>query len=330
MAGVPCGRSVACSPRPEPQRSPALLLRTSSPPSAGTAACPHRRSTRPCSALRSTPSGPASASRPSSTAGNFTATAPPLSGIELETQPCRSPATEPSGSPIAASTAKPASLPPSYGYCSVWPRRAPPILTRMAGASGGFRRQVLRLAAAIFFGMVAAAGLLHSADAAPPGASSRRMLLRLHDLPPGYIANLASAETGPLDQCDYLHPAEPQPKLAAFVDRYSPKGCFGIYVRLYEVPGSRPAPPVVGTGVLDAGSVEAAEAGLAVAPELISHITEDLVPEEVAPTETIGDSTRLLHWKKVPSLFRPGYSSGSFLVWRSGSVLATMFVDGFR
>src|SRR3954454_11985145 len=156
------------------------------------------------------------------------------------------------------------------------------------------------------------------------------MLLRLHDLPPGHIAHLASAETGPLDQCDYLHPAEPQPKLAAFVDRYSPKGCFGIYVRLYEVPGSRPAPPVVGTGVLDAGSVEAAEAGLAVAPELISHITEDLVPEEVAPTETIGDSTRLLHWKKVPSLFRPGYSSGSFLVWRSGSVLATMFVDGFR
>jgi hypothetical protein len=156
------------------------------------------------------------------------------------------------------------------------------------------------------------------------------MLLRLHDLPRGYIGNLVSAETGPLDQCDYLHPAEPQPTLAAFVDRYSPKGCFGIYARLYRVPGSRPAPPVVGTGALDAGSVEAAEAGLSVAPELIGHITEDLVPEEVPPTETIGDATRLLHWKKVPGLFRSGYSSGSFLAWRSGSVLATVFVDGFR
>jgi hypothetical protein len=156
------------------------------------------------------------------------------------------------------------------------------------------------------------------------------MLLRLHDLPPGYIGNLVSAETGSLDQCDYLHPAEPQPMLAAFIDRYSPKGCFGIYVRLYRVPGSPPAPPVVGTGALDAGSVEAAEAGLAVAPELISHITQDLVPEEVAPTEIVGDATRLLHWQKVPSLFKPGPSSGSFLAWRSGSVLATVFVDGFR
>lgn len=201
----------------------------------------------------------------------------------------------------------------------------------MVGASGGFHRRALLLAAlACLIGSVAAAGLLNSADAASPGATSRQMLLRLHDLPPGYIGNLVSAETGSLDQCDYLHPAEPQPMLSAFIDRYSPKGCFGIYVRLYRVPGSRPAPPVVGTGALDAGSVEAAEAGLAVAPELISHITEDLVPEEVAPTEIVGDATRLLHWKKVPSLFKPGSSSGSFLAWRSGSVLATVFVDGFR
>lgn len=201
----------------------------------------------------------------------------------------------------------------------------------MVGASGGRRRQALLFAAVISLaGAVATAGLLRSADAAQPGASSRQMLLRLHDLPPGYIGNLVSAETGALDQCDYLHPAEPQPALAAFVNRYSPKGCFGIYVRLYREPGSPPAPPVVGTGALDAGSIEAAEAGLAVAPELISHITEDLVPKEVAPTEIIGDATRLLHWQKVPSLFKPGYSSGSFLAWRSGSVLATVFVDGFR
>lgn len=201
----------------------------------------------------------------------------------------------------------------------------------MAGASGGFRSRALLLAAVAFLaGATAATVLPHPANAASPGANSRRMLLRLHDLPPGYIGNLVSAETGSLDQCDYLHPAEPQPMLAAFVDRYTPKGCFGLYVRLYRVPGSLPAPPVVGTGALDAGSVEGAEAGLAAAPELISHITQDLVPEEVAPTEIIGDATRLLHWEKVPSLFQPGSSSGSFLAWRSGSVLATVFVDGFR
>ena len=156
------------------------------------------------------------------------------------------------------------------------------------------------------------------------------MLLRLHDLPPGYIGGLASAETGSLDKCDYLRPAEPQPKLAAFLDQYSPKGCFSVYARLYKVPGSRPAPPVVGAGALDAGSVEAAEAGLAVAPEAISHITGDVVPEDAVPTESIGEEIRLLHWNDAPGLFQPRSTSGSFLVWRSGSILGTVFVAGFR
>ncbi|MFL5901932.1 MAG: hypothetical protein ACJ75S_12140 [Solirubrobacterales bacterium] len=201
----------------------------------------------------------------------------------------------------------------------------------MAGASGRFRRRVVLLvASASLLGTVATAIFLHSADAALPGASSQRMLLRLHDLPPGYIGGLASVETGSLDKCDYLRPAEPQPKLADFLDQYSPKGCFSVYARLYKMPGSRPAPPVVGTGALDAGSVEAAEAGLAVTPKAISHITGDVVPEDAVPTESIGEETRLLHWNDVPGLFQPRSTSGSFLVWRSGSILGTVFVAGFR
>jgi hypothetical protein len=81
---------------------------------------------------------------------------------------------------------------------------------------------------------------------------------------------------------------------------------------------------VVGTGALDAGSDAAATAGFAVVPELLGELTENGVPEEVGTGATIGDATRLFHWKRVPRLFRNG-RLGSFLVWRSGDVLAAVF-----
>lgn len=128
-------------------------------------------------------------------------------------------------------------------------------------------------------------------------------------------------------RCAPIRPANAQPKLAAFIDRFSPGGCFGLYLRAYKTPGN-PAPPLVGTGALDAGSGAAAEAGLAVAAEMLSHITGDELPEELAPPVTIGEATRLFHWTNgayVAGLSR-GSEFGSFLVWRSGNVLGAVFV----
>jgi hypothetical protein len=199
----------------------------------------------------------------------------------------------------------------------------------MAGTTGAIRKAILLAAVAALLAL--AAWALAAAAAAPPGASSRRLLLRLHDLPLGYSGNFASIETGHLDECGYLRPAEPQPKLKAFIDQYAPRGCLAAYIRLYKVHGSMPAPPLVGTVAMDVGSVEGAEAGLAVAPEAIADlVAEGVDQEEATPLATIGDATRLLHWKDVYGLYNEDLVSGSFVVWRSDTVIGAVFVAGFE
>jgi len=199
----------------------------------------------------------------------------------------------------------------------------------MASVMGKARGAALALAAAAVLVTVGLlVNLLPEATAGRQSAQAQRLLLRLHDLPPGYADNLVSAETGPLDECDNLRPANAEPRLAVFIARYAPKGCLGIYFRLYRVPGFSPAPPAVGSGALDAGSVEAAEAALAVAPEAIGHLTEGMKLEETVPPATVGEATRLLHWTNGGGAFVAGETSDSFLAWRSGSAIGVVFVEG--
>lgn len=127
--------------------------------------------------------------------------------------------------------------------------------------------------------------------------------------------------------CDAIEPADPQPRLAAFLNRFSPAGCMKLYARLFRVPEAGPAPLAVGTGAMEAGSTEGAEAGLAVSRELLSHLLGGELPKEAPPPETIGDATRLYRWVHG-GLFDPNERSSSFLVWRSGSVVASIFVGG--
>lgn len=162
---------------------------------------------------------------------------------------------------------------------------------------------------------------------AGPTPVAQNLLLRLHDLPLGYRSSGGSPEFT-LPGCGAIEPAEPRPRLAAFIDRFSPAGCTTLYVRLFRVPGAGgPAPLAVGTGALEAGNVEGAEAGLAASRELLSHLLGDELPREVPPPETIGDATRLYRWEHG-GLFEPDERSSSFLVWRSGTVVASIFVAG--
>jgi len=157
------------------------------------------------------------------------------------------------------------------------------------------------------------------------------LLLRLPDLPLGYRL----LDFGPSPEyavppfsCDSVDPANPQPSLAAFLRRHSPFGCFVLYFRSFHVAGAEPASLAVGTGAMLTDGVEGAEAGVAVAPELLSHLIGDELPEEVEPEATIGDATRLFHWRHPP-LFKTGERpSASFLVWRSGAVVAAVFATG--
>lgn len=152
-------------------------------------------------------------------------------------------------------------------------------------------------------------------------------VLRLHDLPPGYFPlNFSEGSDFELI-CETLDPPEPQPALASFIRRFLPEGCMGTYLRVYRVPGSPPSAQLVGTGALDAGSPEGAKAGFALAPQILRLITEDETPKGVPTTAVVGDATRLLHWPRVPSVLGKGHRPGSFLVWRSGNVVATVLAS---
>ncbi|HEY6549620.1 MAG TPA: hypothetical protein VIY71_00295 [Solirubrobacterales bacterium] len=159
-----------------------------------------------------------------------------------------------------------------------------------------------------------------------PDDPTEQLMLRLHDLPLGYFPFVPEGSDFEFI-CEPLDPADPQPALASFIRRFSPQGCMGIYLRFYRVPGLGPSAEWVGTGALDAGSIAAAEAGFAIAPEILSHIAEDEIPKEVATTTAIGDATRLFHWLRVPSFFGKARRTGAFLVWRSGDVLGTVFAS---
>lgn len=169
----------------------------------------------------------------------------------------------------------------------------------------------------------AAASASRSAGSDPAALG---LLLRLHDLPLGYRFSWGSPEFTP-PGCGPIEPAKPQPRLAAFLNRFSPAGCSTLYARLFRVPGGSPAPLAVGTGALDAGSIEGAEAGLATSRELLSHLLGDEPPREVPPAETIGDATRVYRWDHG-GLFEADEAPSTFLVWRSGSVVAAMFAAG--
>lgn len=152
-----------------------------------------------------------------------------------------------------------------------------------------------------------------------------RLVLRLHDLPSGYLPFFPEDSDSEVT-CAALDPVEPQPALARFIKRFTPEGCIVAYLRGYRV-SRGPSAQMVGTGALDAGSIAAAKAGFALAPQILSQITAGEIPTEIATDATIGDATRLFHWLRVPSLYGKGPWTGSFLAWRSGDVLATVFAS---
>jgi hypothetical protein len=195
---------------------------------------------------------------------------------------------------------------------------------------GSFRGRTLLVVVIAAAMSIAALGTRHSSSEAArsPSDLAERLVLRLHDLPVGYrlLEGAAEFPFSGID-CHSIEPANPQPHLAAFLDRYSPAGCLGVYLRLFRIPGSGPSPLVTGTGAFSTQSVEEAEAGLAISPELISHVTLDEPPEEVSSPTTIGEASRLFHWDH-PGLFGAGDRFNSFLVWRSGDVVAAVFVAG--
>jgi hypothetical protein len=191
-------------------------------------------------------------------------------------------------------------------------------------ALGGIHRR----AALTIVGLALAMGTiaLHSArgDEPSPEYSAEQLVLRLHDLPPGFVPlPLDFSEEGREFICDPLLPGEPGRRLKSFIKRFSPTGCVGLYLRAYRVPGVGPTSVLVGTGAMDVGIDAAATSGFELSGRLLHKLVDPDLLEEVAPPETIGTVTRLFHWRDVPRTRNA--DRGSFVTWRSSSVLAATF-----
>src|SRR5882757_140618 len=184
----------------------------------------------------------------------------------------------------------------------------------MAGRSKGFRRWMLVLAGAVSLAPILIIVGLQVADAATPApATPLGPILRLHDLQIGYEGAL---ECAPIQRAE-----EPSSKLTQFIREFKPQGCVAAYARLFAVKGEESDPPVVGSAVLEARSGAEADAALAVLPLLIARLNDGPLAQELAPAETIGETTRLFH---LGGLETAGGSNdnASALVWRSGNLLA--------
>jgi hypothetical protein len=178
-----------------------------------------------------------------------------------------------------------------------------------------------------------AALVLGGADAAPRhGPNQTRLILRLNDLPAGYLKLDLQEEQGERIFCSPLHHVEDTPpRIAKLVDRFHPRGCVGTYYRLFTPPGQPPGPVVVGTGVLSLGSDEGANAAWKAAPELLALLSRGRKPRLVPGSEEIGSATELFHARETPRfypLYRKIAPRASFLVWRSGNTLAIVMTIG--
>jgi hypothetical protein len=200
--------------------------------------------------------------------------------------------------------------------------------------SSRFRVAALALVATLLTGLFVVLLARDGADAAPgPGTGQTRYLLRLTDLPPGFvvlpIGSLGEGDErpGPDMPCGELDPADPAPKLAAFIRKHHPAGCFAAYVRLYAPPVPGPKPLLAGSGVLDLGSVAGAREAFALAPQILGHFfLEGEIPGTLPSPEPVGEESVIVPWPEAP-LFRDG-ESGTYVLWRSGDVVGVVLATG--
>lgn len=181
-------------------------------------------------------------------------------------------------------------------------------------------------------GLLTALGLLQSTIAARHKQIRQPdLILRLHDLPPGYLNVELQEEQGERIFCSRLHhPRDTPPELARFVIRFHPKGCSGAYYRLFTVPDQPAGPVLAGTGVLEMSSDKAADAAWSIVPELLGRLMHNHQPHPLAVPEKIGSVAELFHTAqpRFYPFFRRVAPTAAFLVWRSGNTLAVVMAVG--
>jgi hypothetical protein len=203
-------------------------------------------------------------------------------------------------------------------------------------ASSGFRISAAALAAALT-GVLAVLLVGDSSGRAaaargyrPPAIDQTRMLLRLHDLPPGYgNGYLGEGQSSDGIFCEAFTQSSDNPDpVAEFARMYRAKGCIAAYDSRFTVPGQKPGAPVVFSGVMALGSAAAAADAWDLAPTMLGRLFPS-PPREVKTSARVGAKTRLFHsaQARFPYLIR-GEKNASILVWRSGDTVAMVLAMG--
>lgn len=165
---------------------------------------------------------------------------------------------------------------------------------------------------------VAAVAALSSAGATERGFRPEERVLRLHDLPPGYMVGDDSG-------CGVGTENAP-PRLAKVVVRTLPEACVFEYERRYSVSGMGPDPELVRSLALIAPDRRGAEEGVAVARELLEYeLGGDLT--RVPTTLSVGEDTRLFHDRDALVGGTLGHDATA-LLWRDGRFLAAIYAAG--
>jgi hypothetical protein len=186
-----------------------------------------------------------------------------------------------------------------------------------------------RLTLGVGLGLSAVAAVVSIALAASvwPVGSEPTQLLRLPDLPLGYVNVELREDHGEAPTCERLtEPEDTPPRMLRFVHRYHPRGCMAGFVFSYEH-GGEEVPAFVGSAVLDAHSRAEANAAWAVAPEILARVIGDKKLRPAKPSVHLGSATRAFHSRIE---FVDGPLTVSFLVWRSGETLATVVGFGSK
>lgn len=169
----------------------------------------------------------------------------------------------------------------------------------------------------------ATAPALGSSQEAIRETKTLQMMLRLNQLPPGFVFDENSF-------CADVRAEEiegPEPGLAAYAGRYHPYTCSFEHERLYPVDGQEYDPAVVLASVIVNPSLAAVAAGRRAAPELLAYLTQDTGFHEVPTSARIGDGTRLFH-TGLAQIRKRWHEPGSAIVWNAGTTTGVVFVAG--
>ncbi|HEX6781910.1 MAG TPA: hypothetical protein VF125_07755 [Solirubrobacterales bacterium] len=158
-------------------------------------------------------------------------------------------------------------------------------------------------------------------------AGSEETVLRLHDLPPGYQV---SDDSG----CGALGPAiEGELSEGRFAERYSkwvleyrPEGCELEYEQIFEVPGLKPAPPLVKAGTVNTPSEAAADSGFGLFMTLVNHYNGGRYRKTVSISPSGFEA--LLFRSNNELVAGLIHKRATILFWHHGNLLATVEAAG--